>query len=113
MDAANPSGYKRSFGSLGNEEYIVILPQTGLHGAERCAVRICEAIRKKPFDDAYKQTVSGGVAEYKRGETIPELLARADEALRNAKASGGNQVFCSQPKKPRRAEILRLRNLPS
>jgi len=113
MDAANPSGFKRSFGRLGNEEYIVMLPQTGLHGAERCAVRICEAIRKKPSDDTDIQTVSGGVAEYKRGETIPELLARADEALRNAKAGGGNQVVCSQPKIPRQADIVHLRKLTS
>jgi diguanylate cyclase (GGDEF)-like protein len=113
MDAANPSGFKRSFGRFGNAEYIVILPQTGLLGAERCAERICAAIRNRPFDNACKQAVSGGVAEYKRGETIPELLARADEALRNAKASGGNQITNSQPKKPRRADIVQLRNLQS
>jgi len=113
MDAANPSGFKRSFGRLGTEEYIVMLPQTGLRGAERCAVRICEAIRKNPFDNAYQQTVSGGVAEYKRGETIPELLARADEALRDAKAAGGDQVVSSEPKKPRRADVVPMRNLHS
>lgn len=113
MDAANPSGFNRSFGRFGNEEYIVILPQTNLRGAERCAERICEAIRKRPFDGAYKQTVSGGVAEYKRGESIPELLVRADEALRNAKAAGGNQIIHSQPKEPGRADIVRLRKLQS
>jgi diguanylate cyclase (GGDEF)-like protein len=113
MDAANPSGFKRRFGRLGNEEYIVLLPQTGLHGAERCAVRICEAVRKKPFDDAYQQTVSSGVAEYKRGETIPELLARADEALRKAKAAGGNRVICTQREKPKEAAVVQLRKMPS
>jgi diguanylate cyclase (GGDEF)-like protein len=113
MDSANPCGFKRCFGRFGNEEYLVILPQTGLRGAERCGERICEAIRKWPIDETYEQTVSGGVAEYKRGETIPELLARADEALRNAKENGGNRIICSQPKKPRRAEIVPLRKLPS
>jgi diguanylate cyclase (GGDEF)-like protein len=113
MDAANPSGLKRSFGKFGAEEYIVMLPQTGQHGAERCATRIRNAMRKDPFDESYRQTVSGGVAEYKRGETIPELLARADDALRNAKAAGGDQVICSQPKKPLQAEIVQLRKLPS
>ena len=113
MDAANPSGFKRSFGKFGAEEYIVLLPQTGQQGAERCATRIRNAMRKNPLADAYTQTVSGGVAEYKRGETIPELLARADEALRNAKAAGGDQVICSEPKKPLQAEIVQLRKLPS
>ena len=113
MDAANPSGFKRRFGPFANEEYIVILPQTGLTGAEHCAERICEAIRKRTFDDTYRQTVSGGVAEYKRGETIPELLARADEGLRNAKQAGGDRVVRSQPRKLRPAVIVPLRKLPS
>ena len=78
-----------SFGPFGAEEYIVMLPQTGLTRRRTLCRANCEAIRKNPFDDAYRQTVSGGVAEYKRGETIPELLARADEALRNAKAGRG------------------------
>ncbi|MDH3452932.1 MAG: GGDEF domain-containing protein, partial [Gammaproteobacteria bacterium] len=44
MDALNPTDFKRSFGRFGGEEFITILPCTGLHGAERCAERIREAI---------------------------------------------------------------------
>lgn len=113
MDAANPSGFNRRFGQFADEEYIVILPQTGLRGAERCAERICETIRRRSFDDAYRQTASGGIAEYKRGESIPELLARADEALRAAKKAGGDRFVCSEPKKQRNADIVPLRGLPS
>jgi len=113
MDAASPSGFKRRFGQFVNEEFIVILPQTGLNGARHCAERISDSIRRRSFDDTYRQTVSGGVAEYKRGESIPELLARADGALRDAKQAGGDRVVSSEPKKPLCAEILPLRKLPS
>ena len=109
MDSATPSGFKRRFGQLADEEYIVILPQTGLIGAERCAERICAAIRKRSFDDTYRRTVSGGVAEYKRGESIPDLLGRADEALREAQRAGGDRIVCSEPRGPRRAAIVPLR----
>lgn len=113
MDTANPSGFKRRFGQFVNEEYIVILPQTGLVGARQCAERIRDAIRSRSCDEIHRQTVSAGVAEYKRGETIPELLARADAALRDAKQAGGDRVVCSEPRKPRRAHIVSLRELPS
>lgn len=113
MDAANPSGFKRRFGQFADEEYIVILPQTGLNGAERCAERISETIRRRSFDGTYRQTASGGIAEYKRGESIPELLSRADDALRAAKKAGGDRFVCSEPKKQRHADIVPLRGLPS
>jgi diguanylate cyclase (GGDEF)-like protein len=109
MDALNPTDFKRSFGRFGGEEFITILPCTGLHGAERCAERIREAIAKRKFDNTYDVTVSVGVAEYKRGEGVAELLARADEALYQAKANGRNRVQCSEPKKRRNAKVMDLR----
>lgn len=109
MDAVNPSDYRRSFGRFGGEEFIVILPCTSLTGAERCAERIRKAIAARPFDDVYRVTVSAGVAEYRRGETVPELLARADEALYRAKAEGRDRVVTSGQPVARAATILDLR----
>ncbi len=111
MDALNPTDFKRSFGRFGGEEFITILPWTGLHGAGRCAERIREAVAKRKFDNTYEVTVSVGVAEYKRGESVAKLLARADEALYQAKAQGRNRVQCSEPRKPRNAKVMDLRAL--
>ena len=109
MDAVNPTDYRRSFGRFGGEEFIVILPCTSLNGAQRCAERIRKAIADRAFDDVYRVTVSAGVAEYRRGETVPELLARADEALYRAKAEGRNRVLVSGSQLRRNARIMDLR----
>ena len=110
MDAVNPSDFKRSFGRFGGEEFIVVLPSTGLHGAERCADRIRATIDKRLFDDKYTVTCSGGVAEYKRGESISDVLSRADQALYEAKKAGRNKIKCSEPKRIRKsAAIMDLR----
>lgn len=110
MDAVNPSDFKRSFGRFGGEEFIVVLPSTGLHGAERCADRIRATVEKRLFDDKYPITCSGGVAEYKRGESISDVLSRADQALYEAKKSGRNKIKCSEAKRIRKsATIMDLR----
>ncbi|MDJ0927016.1 MAG: GGDEF domain-containing protein [Gammaproteobacteria bacterium] len=111
MDAINPSDYRRSFGRFGGEEFIAILPNTGSAGAERCAERIRQAISNRPFDDIYRVTVSVGVASYRRGETVPELLTRADEALYRAKAEGRNRVVTADATEQFDATILDLRDV--
>ena len=108
MDTANPSDHRRSFGRFGGEEFIAILPSTALAGAAACAERIRAAIADRPFDDLYRVTTSVGVAEYRRGETVPELLARADDALYKAKAEGRNRVELDGDLEPRSAEIHQL-----
>ena len=54
-------------------------------------------------------TVSVGVAEYRRGETVHEWLARADDALYEAKAEGRNRVVLSGEPLNVEAEIRELR----
>jgi len=109
MDMANPSEHRRSFGRFGGEEFIAILPGTSLTGAGACGERIRAAVADRPFDDVYEVTVSVGVAEYQRGETVPELLARADEALYRAKAQGRNRVELDGNTEPRSAQVHTLR----
>ncbi len=95
MDSVNQSQFERSFGRFGGEEFIAVLPNTGINGGQRCAQRLCSAIAGKPFLDKYPVTVSVGVASYYQGETIPELLNRADNALYEAKDNGRNKVCCA------------------
>jgi diguanylate cyclase (GGDEF)-like protein len=101
MDAINPTRFRRALGRLGGEEFIAVLPATEIDGALRCAERVREAVASHPVDRDLKITVSAGVAEYRRGETIPELLTRADQALYAAKRSGRNRVRVGVTQPPR------------
>jgi diguanylate cyclase (GGDEF)-like protein len=95
MDAINPTRFRRSLGRMGGEEFIAVLPGTGLEGAAICAERVREAVGLHLVDEKFRVTVSAGVAEYRHGETIPELLTRADQALYAAKRGGRNRVRLS------------------
>jgi diguanylate cyclase (GGDEF)-like protein len=76
----------------GGEEFLALLPQTGLQGAADWAERLRErAAAAEPYgvDDL---TLSFGVAEYRPGESLAMLIKRADDALYEAKAAGRNRV---------------------
>jgi diguanylate cyclase (GGDEF)-like protein len=92
MDALNPTRFRRALGRLGGEEFIAVLPGTEIDGALRCAERVREAVARAPVDRDLAVTVSAGVAEYRRGESVAELLTRADQAMYAAKRSGRNRV---------------------
>jgi len=89
-----PAG-RSAFGRVGGEEFIVLLPETSLRGALRCAERVRQAVVRRPFDGLHHVTVSIGIAEYRPGETVSSLIGRADEALYGAKHAGRNRVHCA------------------
>jgi GGDEF domain-containing protein len=86
---------RRALGRIGGEEFIVLLPDTSLRGALKCAERVRKAIVRRPFESLHQVTVSIGIAEYRPGETISSMLGRADEALYGAKNAGRNRVHCA------------------
>jgi GGDEF domain-containing protein len=89
-----PAG-RSAFGRVGGEEFIVLLPDTSLKGALRCAERVRKAVVRRPFDGVHQVTVSIGIAEYRPGETVSSLISRADQALYGAKHAGRNRVHCA------------------
>jgi len=97
MDSLSSNNLRSMLGRLGGEEFLVILPNTGLSGALRCAERIRQAVVRHRFGGLYQVTVSIGIAEYRGNEAVPRLLKRADDALYSAKRGGRNRVSCSTP----------------
>lgn len=95
MDLINPTRNRRALGRLGGEEFLAILPGTDVGGALRCAERVRDAVAREPICDELQVTVSAGVAEYRLGESVSDLLTRADQALYSAKRSGRNRVRVS------------------
>tara|TARA_R110001606_G_scaffold397272_3_gene573235 strand:- start:3645 stop:4769 length:1125 start_codon:yes stop_codon:yes gene_type:complete len=84
---------------LGGEEFILVLPQSHLEGAQRVAERLRESWAAHGFaadNGPPSVSLSIGVAEYRRAETIDQLIARADRALYLAKSGGRNRVCLAQ-----------------
>jgi diguanylate cyclase (GGDEF)-like protein len=79
-------------GRWGGEEFLLLLPQTGLEEGHAAVERIRLAIEARAGDERLPITVSCGVTSYAGGDTTISLIQRADLALYRAKAGGRNQV---------------------
>ncbi len=83
-------------GRIGGEEFAVLMPDTDQIQSGVAGERLREAIARRhfvlPSGALVPVTVSVGVAHFKHGETIGQLLQRADEALYEAKDSGRNMT---------------------
>lgn len=85
----------------GGEEIAIILPFTGLAGAqefaERLRLKISHEVVKDPGEKAeFRVTVSIGVAQWEKGVDMIELIKRTDSALYHSKRNGRNQVTIYQ-----------------
>jgi diguanylate cyclase (GGDEF)-like protein len=83
------------FGRLGGEEFLLVMPDTGLAGALACAERVRGAVEAAVFPEVpagRRITVTGGIALASSGEAVTALLGRADEALYGGKAAGRNCI---------------------
>lgn len=85
----------------GGEEFLVILPETALEDAAGIAERLRRDIENLKItaakETALQITASIGAAALLGHETIDQLIARADEAMYNAKSSGRNRVCLAEP----------------
>jgi len=106
-DVVSPGRRARSFGRFGGEEFIGLLPETGLDGARRCATRLQEVLATEKFESGIQVTFSAGVAVYRHGETIEQTLSRADDALYRAKHAGRNRVFDEKPAR-RSSKVIKI-----
>lgn len=78
---------------FGGEEFITLLPDTGIDQANRIAERLRISVLQNDFLYKHKITISIGVAEYNEKDTYQKLLHRADNALYKAKKLGRNKVI--------------------
>lgn len=78
-------------GRYGGEEFLVIFPNSNLDESLVVAERIRVGVSELKYDDDLSVTISCGVKTYE-GETIEELLRKADEKLYEAKEQGRNRV---------------------
>ncbi|MFA6192806.1 MAG: diguanylate cyclase [Sulfurimonas sp.] len=76
----------------GGEEFIITLQSTDKVQATTLAEKIRIKVEEHNFKSAGKQTISIGVTEYIRDESIDNFTKRVDKALYEAKQSGRNRV---------------------
>lgn len=76
----------------GGEEFLLVLPYCEQAAALLQAERLRERVADAKQGEVGRVTVSMGVAELQRGETLASLIERVDHALYQAKHAGRNQV---------------------
>ena len=97
---------------IGGDEFVLLLPSTGLPGAEQVAQRILRGMQTDTLvfgGTRMPITASIGVAEWQTPWSAAELLAAADQAMYTAKRRGRNavEIYLAPP----RAVGARLRGL--
>lgn len=77
---------------FGGEEFVILLPNTQIKRAKL----VCERIRREVQNDRelkkYSVTFSGGLTEYKKGDSVKKMQLRADKAVYRAKKKGKNRI---------------------
>ncbi len=84
---------------MGGEEFVVAMPETDVHQAERIGERLRAVVSDRPFvlpngEVEINVTVSIGVSSLlPEGDTPERMISRADSALYRAKREGRNRVI--------------------
>ena len=81
-----------SAGRWGGEEFMLLLPHSGLEEAAETAEQIRKAFSATDFETIPSQTVSVGVTQVRPNDTTDTLCTRVDAALYQAKQTGKNRV---------------------
>lgn len=79
----------------GGEEFLVVLPDSDIRGANYVVDRLKQVIQKSPMIYEGKKieaTFSGGIAQLKTDENGHALIIRADKSLYEAKQAGRNCI---------------------
>ena len=78
----------------GGEEFAVLLAGARLADAQQALERFRATVEQHAFPQVGRKTVSIGVVAIQAGDTVENVVARADMALYYAKNHGRNRVAC-------------------
>ena len=81
-------------GRWGGDEFMFILPETGIEGAVAVAEKVIRVVAMTEFRvnrPGLRTTVSAGLGEYRADHNVYEFVTRLDRAMRQAKLEGKNR----------------------
>ncbi len=84
---------------FGGEEFVIILPETGVEEGMKTMTRLQRELTKQFFmhkNEKVLITFSAGIALRQPDESADAIISRADQALYKAKAAGRNRVFAAE-----------------
>lgn len=85
-----------ALGRIGGEEFALLMPETDLEGGNILSERIRERVEERVIEqskaDNFSMTISGGISQWNKGESLDVVLKRCDEALYEAKQTGRNKI---------------------
>lgn len=86
-------------GRYGDEEFLVLMPNTSLKNASKIAERIRKGVESAECNFNGKKvpvTVSIGASQFHKGEDLERFLVRVEKALTSAKTAGRNCVVAER-----------------
>jgi len=86
-------------GRWAGDEFLVVLPDTSASQAERLARRLLKCIKAQPAkmgETVLESSLSVGVAEYAKDESVDALLRRVDAAMYEAKQAGRGRIASAE-----------------
>jgi len=82
----------------GGEEFTIILPETRVEEACRVGERIMSTLGEKMFypekGEAVNVTISIGITDFSRKDSLEDFIKRADKAMYRSKQAGRNRLTC-------------------
>jgi diguanylate cyclase (GGDEF)-like protein len=87
-------------GRWAGDEFLLVLPDTSSNQAEQLARRLQARVRERPAvlgDRRIATSVSIGVAEYRKDESLESLIHRVDQAMYAAKHGGRDRLAVADP----------------
>ncbi len=80
---------------FGGEEFVALMPETAAKEAKVVAEKLRRKVEESPFNfkkEPVQITISFGITQFAKGESLEDVFQRADKALYQAKDKGRNQV---------------------
>lgn len=81
------------FARWGGDEFIILLPNTGLDQAVQMAERIRDVVMSHNFNQVGTVSCSFGVAVYEKGDDRNTIVQRVDNRLYSAKKNGKRSII--------------------